>query len=68
MNKNDFTFDTGVSLLEINFNSSSFKQVSVIVFWSQNGTLIEGINTVTASAADVSSNTAEVTIMVTYQP
>ena len=54
--------------MEINFNSSSFKKVSGIIFWSQNGTLIEGINTVTASAADVSSNTAEVTIMVTYQP
>ena len=46
----------------------SFKRVSSTISCSQNGTLIEGINTITARATDVSGNTAEVTIMVTYQP
>ena len=52
--------------MEINFNSGSYKKVSGTIFWSQNGTLIEGINTITARATDVSGNTAEVTLMVTY--
>ena len=46
----------------------SFKRVSGTISWSQNGTLIERINTITARATDVSGNTAEVTILVTYQP
>ena len=54
--------------LEVNLNGGSFNRVSGTISWSQNGTLIEGINTITARATDVSGNTAEVTIPVTYQP
>ena len=53
--------------MEINLNGGSLKSVSGTISWSQNGTLIEGIKTITAYATDVSSNTAEITIMVTYQ-
>ena len=53
--------------MEIRFNGGSLKRVSGTISWSQNGTLIEGINTITARATDVSGKTAEITIMVTYQ-
>ena len=54
--------------LEISLNGGSCKKIGGTISRSQNGTLIEGINTITARATDVSGNTADVTIPVTYQP
>ena len=53
--------------MEIDLNGGSLKRVRGTISRSQNGTLIEGIKTITAYATDVSGNTAEIMIMMTYE-